>query len=225
MTKSATFTIYTRNAIQALQEHMVKAHACAEALMPFLEAVLAQDWLRAESLHLHITNLEHQADTLKKDLRLNVSKSFFLPAPKAEILELITAQDLVANRAKDISGLILSRQMGFPPTLVIPMHNFIQRSIDTSAQAERAISELDELIETSFQERTIKSVEGLIHELDDIEQDTDEMQLKLRKQIFKLETELSAIEIIFLYKLIDKIGDLADRAQQVGERMQMMLAH
>ncbi|HBP75141.1 MAG TPA: phosphate transport regulator, partial [Alcanivorax sp.] len=36
--------------------------------------------------------------------------------------------------------------------------------------------------------------------------------------------ELPPVDVIFLYKIIEWIGDLADRAQKVGGRLQLLLA-
>lgn len=221
---ASIFSMFGRSPIGSLEEHMAKVHACAEALLPFFEAVLAEDWGRAEQLQTHISHLEHQADELKKDLRLHLPKSLFLPVPRSDLLELLTIQDLVANKAKDIAGLMLGRKMTIPPSLAVQITHYLQRSIDASAQAERAIDELDDLLETGFQGSEVKLVEGMIHELDRIEHDTDEMQIKIRRALFALENDLPPVHIMFLYKIIEWIGDLADRAQQVGERMQLLLA-
>ena len=52
----------------------------------------------------------------------------------------------------------------------------------------------------------------------------DEQQIQIRSQLFKLESELPPVDVIFLYKIIEWIGDLADRAQKVGGRLQLLLA-
>ena len=36
--------------------------------------------------------------------------------------------------------------------------------------------------------------------------------------------ELPPVDVIFLYKIIDWIGDLANRAQTVGGRLQILIA-
>ena len=39
-----------------------------------------------------------------------------------------------------------------------------------------------------------------------------------------LEVELPPVDVIFLYQIIDWVGDLADRAQRVGSRLQLLVA-
>lgn len=216
--------MFGRSPIHSVEEHMAKVQICVECLMPFFEAILKKDWDRAQQLQVQIRNFENEADEIKKDLRLHLPKSLFLPVPRSDILELLTIQDSVANRAKDIAGLMLGRKMEMPESLANEFIIFLQRSIDASSQAARAISELDDLLETGFQGSEVKLVESMIQELDQIEHDTDEMEIKLRRHLFAMENLLPPIHAMFLYKIIEWIGDLADRAQQVGERLQLLLA-
>ena len=119
---------------------------------------------------------------------------------------------------------MLGREMSIPATLADAMLSYVQGAIDTSAQAQKAINELDELVETGFSGREIKLVEDLIEELDRLERANDEQQITIRATLFKLESELPPVDVIFLYKIIEWVGDLADRAQKVGGRLQMLVA-
>ncbi len=86
------------------------------------------------------------------------------------------------------------------------------------------IDELDELVETGFAGKEIKIVTSLIHELDRIEKDTDKIQIKIRATLMKIEAELPPIDVIFYYKIIEGIGEVADIAQRIGSRVELMLA-
>ncbi len=101
---------------------------------------------------------------------------------------------------------------------------FIREAIATSAQALKAINELDELIETGFAGREVQLVEKLIKELDRLEHVNDKTEVKIRASLFKLEKNLQPVDVMFLYKVIDGIGDLADCAQKVGSRLQRLIA-
>ncbi|KGD63504.1 hypothetical protein Y5S_03140 [Alcanivorax nanhaiticus] len=216
--------LFGRSPIKPLQQHYDTVHECACTLAQFFDAVIAGDWDKARTLRKQVAELENQADELKKEFRLNLPKSLFLPMPRTDLLELISVQDKVANKAKDISGLMLGREMSIPAPIADAMRSYVQGAIDTSAQAQKAINELDELIETGFSGREIRLVEELIEELDRLERANDEQQIVIRSSLFKLESELSPVDVIFLYKIIEWVGDLADRAQKVGGRLQMLVA-
>tara|TARA_R110000764_G_scaffold48624_3_gene107899 strand:- start:656 stop:1333 length:678 start_codon:yes stop_codon:yes gene_type:complete len=224
MPNNPFLSLFGRSPIGPMQQHIAKAHECAAQLMPFIEAVIANDWTEAERVQKQIAQLERDADKLKKDVRVHLPKSLFLPVPRSDLLELLSVQDKVANRAKDIAGLMLGRQMMIPVPLSDAFRAFVQRSIDAAAQALTAMNELDELLETGFSGREVTLVERMIEELDAIEHDTDNMQIKLRSDLYKLEKDLPPVDVMFLYQIIEWIGDVADRAQRVGNRLELLMA-
>ncbi|WP_426415739.1 TIGR00153 family protein [Aestuariirhabdus sp. LZHN29] len=216
--------MFGRSPIGPIQEHISKAHECAEQLIPFIDAAMAGDWKEAKRQQQLISAYEEEADRLKKNVRLSLPKSLFLPVPRNDLLDVVTVQDKVANRAKDIAGLMLGRKMMIPEPLQGAFRRYLQRSIETSAQAVKAIHELDELLETGFRGREVVLVEAMIEELDKIEGDTDDLQIAIRGALLKMEQDLPPVDVMFLYRVIDWVGDLADRASRVGSRLQLLLA-
>ncbi|HCR5122336.1 TPA: TIGR00153 family protein [Legionella pneumophila] len=210
--------------IKPIEQHIRKAHQCAKQLYPFFEAVLKNDWDTANKIKDKIIAIEKEADLIKRDLRLHLPTGLFLPVARTDILELLSAQDRIANKAEDIAGLIISRQMSIPKKLIPSFMPFLSRCLDASKQACTAINELDELLETGFRGSEVKIVEEMIVKLDEIEHDCDERLADIRHKIFELEKELPAIDVIFLYKLVQWIGELADHAQTVGGRLQILIA-
>lgn len=218
------FDMFGPSPIRPIEQHIRKAHQCAKQLYPFFEAVLKHDWKSAQKIKEKIISIEKEADLIKRDLRLHLPTGLFLPVARTDILELLSAQDKIANKAEDIVGLVISRKMTIPESLVPVFMPFLSRCLDASKQACKAINELDELLETGFRGSEVKIVEKMILTLDEIEHDSDEKLADIRHRIFDLEKELSAIDIIFLYKLVQWIGELADHAQTVGGRLQILIA-
>jgi predicted phosphate transport protein (TIGR00153 family) len=50
------------------------------------------------------------------------------------------------------------------------------------------------------------------------------MQIKLRKKLLGIEDTLKPVDVMFLYQIIDWVGDLADLAERVGSRLEILLA-
>ena len=217
-------SLFGRSPIRPIQQHMAKTYEAATGLHDFFEAVFANDWSRAAQVQAAIGKLEGEADDMKKSIRLHLPKSLFLPVPRSDLLDLVTVQDKIANVSKDIAGLMLGRKMRIPDSLATPMMEYVDAAIATSAQALKAIQELDELLETGFAGREVGLLEDLITELEDLEHRTDKLQVEVRAGLFVLEGELPPVDVMFLYKIIDWIGDLADRAERVGSRLQVLLA-
>jgi len=218
------FNVFGPSPIKPIEQHMRKAHQCAKQLNPFFEAVLSKDWVTAKSIQEKIISIEKEADLIKRDLRLHLPTGLFLPVSRTDLLELLSAQDRIANKAEDIAGLIVSRQMSIPKAIESQFMPFLNRCLDASKQACKAINELDELLETGFRGSEVKIVEEMIMKLDEIEHDSDEKLADIRHSLFELEKDMSAIDVVFLYKLVQWIGELADHAQTVGGRLQILIA-
>lgn len=216
--------LFAASPFRPMQDHIEKVHECVESLRSFLQAVYKKDWDQVDALQQKISQLENDADDLKKEIRLKLPEGIFLPVARTDLLGLVNAQDKLANKAKDIAGLMTGRRMEIPEALQASFAAYLDRCIDASAQAHKAIHELDELVETGFRGREAKLVEGMISELDAIENDTDDLQRKLRRELFDIEASLPAVNVVFLYKIIDWIGDLGDRAERVGSELELMLA-
>lgn len=203
---------------------MEKIHTCAAALVPFFEQVFNGNWQQAERHCSLIFKMEEEADDLKRDIRLHLPSSLFLAISRLDVLGLLTQQDKIANKAKHIAGIVFDRKMQFPTKIKTEFASFVQRSVDAAALAMKAINELDELVETGFRGHEVAVVEEMVLELDQVERDTDKMQLQIRQQIFSLEKSLDPVDVIFLYKVIDWTAELADRAQFIGQRLESLLA-
>ncbi len=213
-----------RSPILPIQQHMTGVLECVQQLEAFFEATFAKDWQQAENCYDRIKELENQADSEKKEIRLNLPRSFFMPIPRNDLLAMVTTQDKAANTAKDISGLMLGRQMSFPQQMSEQVTTFVNGSIATVVEAKAVIDELDELLETGFSGKEIDIVEKLVTHLDKLEHDTDGLERNIRAQLRDMEKELHPVDVMFMYKIIELIGNLADCAQKVGDQVYIIVA-
>lgn len=224
MVNSPILQMFARSPFKPMQEHIVKAQASAAELIPFFEAVIRNDWNAASESQRLIAELENEADDLKRDIRQRLPASIFLPVPRTDLLDLLRMQDKIANRAKDIAGLMLGRKMQVPQPIQEELLELLRTTLLAIEQAVLALSELDELLTAGFRGHEVDIVERLITELDELEHKADEHERKLRSSLFAVERELYPIDVMFLYQVIQWVGDLANRAQQVGNRLQLLLA-
>ncbi len=216
--------IFGNSPVKPMQKHMAQVLLCVQELVPFFEAVIAGDWDQAKKVQKHISKMEGEADDLKTQIRMQLPKGMFMPVSRRDLLEVLTMQDKIANVAKDIAGIILGRKMVLPESIASDYIPFVQRCVDACEQAQTAINELDELVETGFRGREVEVVQKMIKKLNKIESETDKLQRKIRYSVFMIEKDLPPIDVMFLYKVIELTGDVADRAQQVGSRLQLLLA-
>ena len=216
--------IFGVSPIKPIQNHMAEVINCVSKLEDFLNATFADDWVTAAEVFDQISVAEQTADKLKKQFRMHMPKSLFMPVSRGDLLSIITQQDNIANLTKDICGIILGRQMAIPKALHADFIGFVGSSTVTCEKAHGAINELDELLEAGFAGAEVKFVQKLIRELAAQEQKVDKKELKLRKKLFNLEADLPPVNVIFMYNIIDQIGALADTAEMIGNQVELLLA-
>ena len=147
-----------------------------------------------------------------------------MPVDRRDVLELLRMQDKVASGCRNVAGIITGREMVIPDVLQEPYLRFVETCVDAVKQAHTAISELDELVETGFDKSERKRVNETLGRLDRIENVTHAQSAKLYRTLFSIEDEWPPVQVVFLYSVLDKTSVIADRAQRVGNRLQMMLA-
>ena len=88
----------------------------------------------------------------------------------------------------------------------------------------KIIEELDELLAMGFRGREASKVEEMVGELNRIEDETDELGIELSRRLFQHEDEIKPVSVIMWYQLIEWVGDLADYAEKVGDRLRLLIA-
>jgi len=217
--------IFGSSPVQPLEKHIGIAFTCAKQLRGFFAAAVAGDWDKAAEVRDEIERLEHEADDLKKAIRLRLPKSLFMPVPREDLLELLLVQDKIANRTKDVSGIVLGRKMQIPAAIAEQFIEFVERNVDAAKQARKSVRELDELFTAGFRGAEVELVSELIEELDQIETDTDDKQAALRAAVYAIEETLNPVDAVFMYKVIELTGEIADMAERVGRRLELLLSH
>jgi len=213
-----------RSPFKALQQHMRVVLECVRCIPGLFDALIAGDDAAVKSAKEAIFKWENEADDVKNDLRAHLPKSLFMPVDRRDILEILQEQDSIADTAQDIAGLLMERPMDVPEPLREPVRTLVGRCVETCEQAARIIEELDELLETGFRGREVERVEVMLDELGKIEGETDRLGLELTRTLFQQEEQMSPVSVMLWYRMIEWIGDLADHAEKVGNRLRLLIA-
>lgn len=207
-----------------LQRHMRVVLECVHEVPPLFEALGAGDDARVREIKERIFEREAEADRIKNELRGHLPKSLFMPVDRRDLLEVLQMQDSIADTAQDIAGLLIERPMESPQLLQEPVLALARRCVDVCEQSARIIEELDELLAMGFRGREATRVEDMVEELNRIEDETDDLGVELTHRLFEHEDEMKPVSVIMWYQLIQWIGDLADYAEKVGDRLRLLIA-
>ncbi|MCP4041701.1 MAG: TIGR00153 family protein, partial [Gammaproteobacteria bacterium] len=163
-------------------------------------------------------------DAIKNELRAHLPNRWCMPEDRRDLLEVLQMQDSIADTAQDIAGILVERPMEVPEALKEPLIALTRRCVDACEQSGKIIEELDELVETGFGGREMEKVEAMVDALNQIEDETDNMGLELSRTLFAHEDEIKPVSVMMWYRLIEWIGDLADYAEKVGDRLRLLIA-
>jgi len=222
--KNTLSRLFGKSPFKALQSHMLVVLECAREVKPLIEALTLKDEARVNAAKKRIFEREAEADRIKNKLRLHLPKSLFMPVDRRDLLEVLHLQDTIANTAQDIAGLLVERQMSVPEFMHEPLIALTNRCVDTCEHSASVIAELDELLATGFRGREVEKVDAMLKELNDIEDETDVLGARLARTLFEHEDEMKPVSVMMWYRLIEWVGDLADYAEKVGDRLRLLIA-
>ena len=221
---STIANMFGKSPFKALQGHMRIVLECAREIPPLFDALAAGDQESVVSAKNRIFEKEAEADRIKNDMRGALPRSLFMPVDRRDLLEVLQMQDSIADTAQDIAGMLVERHMVMPDFMQEPMLALARRSIDACEQSAKIIEELDELLAMGFRGREANRVEEMVEQLNLIEDDTDELGIELARHLFEHEDEIKPVSVMMWYQLIEWVGDLADYAEKVGDRLRLLIA-
>ncbi len=216
--------LFGKSPFKPLQQHMRIVTECVAEVPGLFQALVEGDAAALEAQKNKIFAKEHEADDLKNDLRGHLPKSLLMPVDRRDLLEVLGMQDSIADVAQDIAGLLVERRMEVPADMAEPLMRLVARCVDACGQAHKIIEEIDELVEMGFRGREADQVEAMVEELNKIEDDTDIIGMALARTLFAQEDSLKPVSVMFWYQLIQWVGDLADYAEKVGDRLRLLIA-
>ncbi len=216
--------LFGKSPFKPTQKHMEVVAECAAECVPLFEALLAGDSQQAVIHKDRVFKLENRADDIKNQIRSQLPKSLFMPIDRRDLLDLLHAQDSIADTAQDIAGLVTIRNLAIPDFFRDLLPAFVQRNVDAVEQCRKVINLLDELLEMGFRGREADQVEEMVQKLSEIESETDDQGMELSRLLFEHGDEMTPPTFFLWHELFQGLGDLADYAEDVGDRLRLLVA-
>ena len=220
--KPAISEVFSNSPLALLERHVGVCVDCVERLPLYFAEAQANRWGRASDVREEICRFEGLADELKQDVRGNLPRGLWMSVSRADLLELVRVQDKMANGVKEVSGISLGRQLAFPAAMTSEVADFIDVVVEVSRVVVKIIGATRELSRSAFGTRQTNVILDFVSQVEADERRSDEMQAALRARLKEHEAELSAVDAIFLYQLLSAIGDIADSAEKVAHRAQII---
>lgn len=216
--------LFARSPFGPLQEHMRIVERCAQELPPLIEALSRSDTATASARKADVFRLEHEADEAKNSIRSALPSTLFMPVARGDLLDLLSSQDAIADAAQDAAGLLAVGKLRFVPALSEPLAAFVAEIVEVVAKARELVERLDELVEVGFRGKEAESLLQMIDEVSRRESVTDTMGSELVALLFDHEADMGPLSVVFWYESIQALGRIADEAENVGDRLRLLIA-
>ena len=216
-------SLFGRSPFAPLQSHMESVGYCVHRLPDLFEALEKKDYARLEKLAEEISNLEHDADLIKNDIRNHLPKSLYLPIDRDNLLEILSIQDSIADKVEDVAVLMTLKPLELLPIFKQEFKLFLHKNIEAFDEAKLIIKELHELVESSFGGIEAEKVRAMVDGVAYREHEADIIQRQLLKSFFNAEDQLNYVTFHLWQKLFESIASISNFSENLAYRIRMTL--
>jgi len=217
-------TFRRKSPFDQLLEHMGKIRECVDILGDGLAEYYKGDYKGFSDLAKKVSELEHEADLVKSNLRNHLPNSLFMPVDKGKFLWALREQDAILDHAENLANMLDMRHTKIPKELQDVFIDHAKLVMKTVEAMEDAVENIRDLIETSFVKREREQTKQFIYKVHEFEWKADEKKYELTKGIYNLEKKLDPMDVYHLLKIADWVDDIADHAENVADWLRAMIA-
>lgn len=201
---------------------MEQVATCVHLLPELFRQIEEGDFAKAGAVAEKIQGHEHEADHIKNDIRNHLPKSLFLPIDRSQLLDILSMQDSLADRAQDVAVVCTLKDLSFGPWKE-DFKAFLEKNMDCFNEALKIIEELHDLLESSFGGLEAQKVRTMVELVAFKEHEADLIQRKLLKSFFNTEEKLSMSSFQLWLKVFEALGEISNISEALANRVRMTL--
>lgn len=217
-------TVRRKSPFDQLLDHMSKVRECINLLGEGLIKYYKGNYEGFSKLSERVSELEHEADGIKANIRNHLPTWVFMPVDKGRFLWALREQDAILDHAENLMQMLDMRHTKIPKELQDLFIEHARLVMKTVVAMEDSVQSIRDLIEASFVKREREHTKEFIHKVHEYEWQADQKKYDLTKSIYKLEKKLSPMDVYHLLKISDWVDDIADHAENVADWLRSMIA-
>lgn len=219
-----TDTFRKKSPFAQLLEHMGKVKECIGILGEGLVKYYNGDYIGFSELAKKVSEIEHEADIIKGNIRNHLPSSVFMPVDKGRFLWALKEQDAILDHAENLVEMLDMRHTKIPKELQPIFIEHCKLVMETVEAMELAVESIRYLVETGFVKREREQTKQYIHKVHNWEYIADQKRYEMTRGVYKLEKKLDPMDVYHLLKIIDWVDDIADHAENVADWLRSMIA-
>ncbi len=212
---------FTRSPFDGLLEHATKVKQCTAALQKAMEAYTRGEYEEFQALAKKVSKLEEEADWIKGNIRNHLPRGIWMPVGKVNFLMALKEQDAILDFAEDAVVWLSFRQTAIPEELKERFLGHLSKVVDTVTILEQVMENVKKLV-TSPRRGDREICKERLKEVHHKEWEADQVERRLALDLFN--NNLDPVSLFHLLKVVDLIGSIANHAENVGDRIRVMLA-
>lgn len=215
--------LFGRSPFAPLQTHMDKVGKTVHLLPDLFVALEKNDRVKMEKTAEEISMVEHEADLIKNDIRNHLPKSLYLPIDRGNLLDILSMQDSLADRAEDVAVLLTLAPLELSEAFRNEFLQFLQSNIASYDLVHAVVRELHELLEASFGGNEAEKVKNMVEQVASKEHEVDLLQRKLLKKFFSQAEEMPQTAFHLWQKIFEAVGAISNLSESLANRVRMTL--
>ncbi|HAF69790.1 TPA: hypothetical protein DCL37_00265 [Candidatus Acetothermia bacterium] len=181
-------------------------------------------WLRAEAVNSElVSEAEHAADRVKRELRAKLTSSRWLPIPRSSLLELIWHQDEIADLCQDAALLMALRR----PELSIELVDGFRTVGESLARAVHeyrlVVESFEEAVTGGASPERLKDVQEGVDRINLVEHESDMVERELVRAVYGAEG-LSDFDRYHLVQLVLLLGGVVDQTENAAGDLRLLVS-
>ena len=200
------------------------ARMVVDTVKKFEEMILAlfsdRDMKKAQALGRQVSELETKADGGRRKFTSELGKGAFLPAFRGDLARLAEQLDNVADAAEGVTRAILLREKLLDALLKAEKKKKKAKAIrEGMVKMARLAAQTADALQRSIDllVSNIDAVKKRVDEIENLEHESDKVEQSLLGTLYEYEKALDPVSVVQLGILIRGIGDISDRAEDVGD--------
>ncbi len=215
--------LFSKSPFAPLQIHMDKVANCVGKVKEIFTALQNKDYKKVETISKQISDLEHEADLTKQDIRNHMTKGLFLLVDRRDLLQILSIQDSIADKAEDIAVIVSLRPLVFESIFQEDFNHFLEKNLQSFLGVMQVIRELEELLETSFGGLEAEKVKQMVEKVAYLEHEAALIQQKLLRKLYNQCDHLSPPLFHMWNKIFEEVGALSNLSEKLANRIRMLL--
>lgn len=181
-------------------------------------------WLRREAVQAElVSEREHRADVIKREIRVALAKARRLPLPKDRLLELLWHQDEIADLCQDTALLMALRR----PELGLEMEDAFRSLAEGLSKAVHAhtlaISSFEQAFLGGGLKASTEEISAQIDLVNRLEHESDLLEREIVAQVYRRE-DLPAFDRYHLVQLVLLLGNIVDQVENAAGDLALLMA-